>query len=356
MSSDSKLVSRREVVQAGVLTGVIASLPAAIKVASAAAPANATITRPIPSSGERIPVMGIGTNRFGVSDYGEVKSVLKRMHELGGTVIDTAAGYGRSEEVIGQALGELNLADKMFTATKFNPAGLGGGGRPPGAPGAAGGPPAGPQGAPPAGGPPPGGAPGGRPPADSVFGIESFERSLQRLKMKRVDLMFAHNIRGVEPLMPVLLELKKTGRVRYIGITSVQRAAHPQVMEYMRKYPIDFIQIDYSLGNRLAATDVFPLAIERKVAVMLAVPFGGGRNSLFDATSNREFPKWAEEFGAKTWGELFLKYAVSHPAVTCAIPGSTKIKHIEENQRAGQGVLPDAAMRKRIEEFWDKSS
>jgi aryl-alcohol dehydrogenase-like predicted oxidoreductase len=262
-------------------------------------------------------------------------------------VIDTAAGYGRSEEVIGKALGELNLRDKMFVATKFNAAGIGR------APAGAGGPAATPQGA--AGGSSPAGAtPAAMPAADQVNGIASFERSLERLQMKRVDLLFAHNIRSVEPLMPVLVELKKTGRVRYIGITSVQRAQHPQVMEYMRKFTIDFIQIDYSLGNRAAATDVFPLAIERKVAVMLAVPFGGGRNSLFDVVGNRELPKWAGEFGATTWGEFFLKYAVSHPAVTCAIPGSTKVKHIEENQRAGQGELPDAAMRKRIEEFWDE--
>jgi aryl-alcohol dehydrogenase-like predicted oxidoreductase len=331
MSSESRPLSRREVVQAGVLTGVIASLPATIDVATAAVPSNAVISRVIPSSGERVPVMGIGTNRFGTADYAEVKAVLERMHAMGGRVIDTAAVYGRSEEVLGKALGELNLRDKMFIATKFNAAAGGAAPKPQGAP------------------------PAGMPPGDPVTGIESFERSLERLQVKRVDLFFAHSIRSVEPLMPVLVDLKKTGRVRYIGITSVQRVQHPQVMEYMRKYPIDFIQIDYSLGNREAATDVFPLAAERKIAVMLAVPFGGGRNSLFDAAGNRELPKWAEEFGATTWGEFFLKYAISHPAVTCAIPGSTKVKHIEENQRAGQGALPDAAMRKRIEDFWDRA-
>ena len=343
MSSKPKF-SRREVLQAGVhvgaLAGLSASLPSAINAAMAAD--SAPIVRPIPSTGERIPVMGIGTNRFGVADYDEVKAVLKRMHEMGGRIVDTAALYGRSEEVIGKALGELNLRDKMFIATKFNAAGVSFGSRPAGAR---------PPGAPPAGGPPAGGGFG-----DSVNGIESFERSLERLQMKSVDLLFAHFIGSVEPLMPTMLDLKKKGRVRYIGITSVQRAQHPDVMEYMRKYPIDFVQINYSLGDRDAAQDVFPLAMERKIAVMLAVPFGGRRSSLFDDVGKREVPKWAEQFGATTWGEFFLKYAISHPAVTCAIPGATKVKHVEENQRAGQGALPDIAMRKRMEEFWDKSA
>lgn len=351
MTDESRSLSRREILQTGALAGLGTALPAAFSTAMAASSSDALITRAIPSTGERVPVMGIGTNRFGMADYDEVKNVLKRMHEMGGRVIDTAAMYGRSEEVIGKALNELKLTDKMFVATKFNAAGASFG--PP--PGGAGGPPPGA----PAGGPPggAGGQPrGGMPPMDNVNGIESFERSLQRLQMKKVDLLFAHFIGSVEPLMPTMQELKKTGRARYIGITSVQPSQHPQVMEYMRKYPIDFIQIDYSLGNRAAASDVFPLAQERKIAVMLAVPFGGGRNSLFDAVGTRELPKWASEFGATTWGEFFLKYAISHPAVTCAIPGSTKVKHLEENQRAGQGGLPDAAMRKRMEAFWDQQA
>jgi len=331
MSNPSRFFSRRDVLQAGLLAGVSASLPEV----SVAAQSNAVIMRPIPSTGEKIPVMGIGTNRFGVADYDEVKAVLKRMHEIGGRVIDTAAFYGRSEEVIGKALGELSLRDKMFISTKFNAAGVSFFSPPPGVK---------PANAPPAGGPSP----------DPVAGIESFERSLERLQMKRVDLLFAHFIGSVEPLMPLMLDLKKQGRVRYIGITSIQRAQYPYVLEYMRKYPIDFLQIDYSLGDRSAEQEVLPLAMERKIATMLAVPFGGGRNSLFDKIGSRQLPKWASEFGATTWGEFFLKYAISHPAVTCAIPGATKLKHLEENQRAGMGVLPDASMRKRIEEFWDK--
>ncbi len=127
--------------------------------------------------------------------------------------------------------------------------------------------------------------------------------------------------------MPELIRLKETGRARYIGITTVSRQQHPQAMQYMREYPIDFIQIDYSLGNRAAAADVFPLAIEREIAVMLAVPFRAGRSSLFSMVGDRDdLPEWAEEIGANSWAEVFLKYCVSHPAVTCAIPGTDDVE------------------------------
>lgn len=309
MSSESRLASRREILKAGVASGMIASLPATVRGQAAGQPAN-LITRPIPSTGEPVPVIGIGTNQFGRTEYENVRAVLERMHELGGTVIDTAAGYGNSEEVIGRALDELNLHDEMFIATKFNAAG----GRGPG-------------------------------------GMESIERSFERLRVDSVDLMFIHSINSVEPAMPDLIALKESGRARYIGITTVSRQQHPQMMQYMREYPIDFIQIDYGLGNRAAATDVFPLAMELDIAVMLAVPFRGG---LFGTAGDRQLPDWAEEIGASSWAEVFLKYCVSHPAVTCAIPGTDEVEHVSENQRAGLGTLPDEAMRRRIETYWDQ--
>ena len=203
MASESRLTSRREMLRAGVATGMIASLPAAVRSQVAADSADAVITRPIPSSGEPIPVMGLGTNQFGRADYDDVRNVLARMHATGGRVIDTAAGYGRSEEVIGRALSELNLSDEMFIATKFN-------------------------------------APGGR----GLGGLESIERSFERLQMDRVDLMFIHSINSVEPMMAELIALKESGRARYIGITTVSRQQHAQAMQYMRDYPIDFLQID----------------------------------------------------------------------------------------------------------------
>ena len=312
MASESRLSSRRDVLQAGVAAGAIAALPATVS-GQDSSPAGNVITKPIPSTGEPLPVSGLGTNQFGRTEYENVRDVIARMHEMGGTVIDTAAGYGGSEAAIGQALAELNLADEMFVATKFN-------------------------------------APGGRGPG----GMESIERSFDRLQMDRVDLMFIHSINSVESMMPELIRLKESGRTRYIGITTVSRQAHPQMMQYMRDYPIDFIQIDYSLGNREAATDVFPLAIERQIAVMPAVPFRLGRTSLFSMVGDRELPDWAEEIGAGSWAQVFLKYCVSHPAVTVAIPGTDDVEHLEDNQLAGLGVLPDAAMRERIENYWDQ--
>lgn len=310
MSSELSLTSRRELIQAGLATSMIASLPATVRGQAT----DNVITRPIPSSGEQVPVIGIGTNQFGRTDYNAVKAVLERMHALGGRVIDTAAGYGGSEAAIGQALTELNLRDEMFIATKFNAA-------------------------------------GGR----GIGGLPSFEQSLERLQVDSVDLMFIHNINSVEPLMSTLTDLKETGRARYIGITTVSRQQHPQMMQYMREYPLDWIQIDYSLGNRAAATDVFPLAIERGIAVMLAVPFGSGaRGTMFGAVAGRDLPEWAGEFGARSWAEVFLKYAVSHPAVTCAIPGTDDVGHAEQNTRAGLGTLPDESMREEIERFWDQ--
>jgi aryl-alcohol dehydrogenase-like predicted oxidoreductase len=121
----------------------------------------------------------------------------------------------------------------------------------------------------------------------------------------------------------------------------------------MRKYPIDFVQVDYSLGSRSSARDVFPVALERRIAVMVAVPFGGGWNSQFRQLAGRELPPWAAEVGAANWSQLFLKYVIAHPAVTCVIPGSTDLEHLEDNQAAGHGVVPSAEQQKRIEAYWD---
>ena len=316
-------VSRRRVLQAGAGVGIGLAMPGLTSVAAADLSCNDLICRRIPSTGETLPVMGVGTNRFGTAGVETVKGVLTTMHEMGGRVIDTAAIYGDSEAVIGQALRELGLQDEMFVATKFNAAGAQFDG------------------------------PLGTPGREEPNAAGSFERSLDRLKMNRVDVLFAHFVSSVEPTMPLMLDLKEKGLARYIGITSVQRSQHPQVMRYMREYPIDFLQIDYSLGNRDAAKDVLPLAAEREIAVMVAVPFGGRRGSLFSEARGNSVPAWAAEFGATTWAQFFLKYIASHPAVTCVIPGTTDVEHMQDNQVAGRGELPDDATLRRMEQFWD---
>lgn len=292
--------------EAGLLTGLAAALPPSLRASDSKAP---LITKAITSSGQKIPVIGVGTNQFGRTAYEDVRSILKRMYELGGAVIDTAAGYGESEVQIGNALGELGLTRKMFIATKLS-------------------------------------APGGSGPG----GMESFERSIQRLQ--KVDLLFVHHVDSVESMMPVLMELKKQGRVRYTGITSIRSPEYPQLLEYLRKYPMDFVQVNYSLGDRAVEAEILPLAAQRKIAVMAAVPLGGGRNLLMRQVGDRKLPAWAADFGITSWGQFFLKYVVSHPAITCAIPGSSKLEHLEDNQAAGRGRLPDAAARKKMEEFW----
>lgn len=318
--SDHEVFSpaRRALLRAGLLGGLAAALAPRLEAAD-----RAVITKTIPSTGERIPVVGIGTNRFGRTPFEDVRSILKRMYELGGTVIDTAALYGESEVQIGKALEELGLTRKMFIATKLN-----------------------------APGPRPGAArgPGGFRFGDGIGGPESFERSMQRLH--KIDLLFVHFLYSVESMMPLLMDLKRQGRVRYIGITSIRTPEYPRLLEFMRRYPLDFVQINYSLGDRSAEAELLPLALERRMAVMAAVPLGGGRNLLIDQVRQRQLPRWAADFGITTWGQFFLKYVVSHPAVTCAIPGSSKLAHIEDNEAAGHGPLPDASVRRKMEEFW----
>jgi aryl-alcohol dehydrogenase-like predicted oxidoreductase len=270
------------------------------------------ITKAIPSTGEKLPAIGLGTDQFRSSERAAIQGEIQRMQQMGGTVIDTAAAYGDSEELIGAALKSLNLRDRMFLATKLtvNEAGT-----------------------------------------STRSGEESFERSLQRLQTRRVDLLQVHNLEGVEALIPVMQKWKKEGKIRYIGITTSRVGQHTHMLEYMRQYPLDFVQVDYSLANREAATTLLPLAQERRIAVMANIPFGFG--SVLRQAQMRKLPDWAADIGVTSWSQFLLKYVISHPAVTCCIPGSTKIEHLEGNQRAGRGRLPDEAMRKKMEQVWD---
>jgi aryl-alcohol dehydrogenase-like predicted oxidoreductase len=325
------LISRRTMIETGLLAGAGAAVaPWARAADQSSLP---VIKKKIPSTGEEIPVMGIGTNAFRGANYEQLRDILKRMHELKSSVIDTAAMYGDSEAVIGKALTELGIRKQMFIATKFNAEGVKMPGPPPGAL-----------------------APGPPPPMDNVYGEASFERSLTALQTDRIDLMQVHFLSSVEPLMPLLQKLKKDGKVRYIGITTASVEQHPQLIEYMQKYPIDFIQVDYSLDNREAAETVFPVARERKIAVMIAVPLGGRRGSLMSQTAGRPLPSWAADIDVTSWSQFLLKYVISHPAVTCAIPGSSQLEHLEDNQMAGRGRIADAAMRKRMEAYWDNKA
>ena len=271
------------------------------------------ITKPIPKSGEKLPVIGLGTNAYSVSAPEELaarREVLQHFPELGAKVIDTARAYGESEMVIGRFLAELGKRDKIFLATKT-----------------------------PIRGP-------------VAAGDGELELALRRLQTNRVDLMQVHNFHEIDALFPRLQEWKRAGKVRYIGVTTSNDDQHPQMIDALNKLPLDFIQVDYSIDNRGAAEKILPLAHDKGVAVLNNVPLGGRRGNLLSRVSGKPLPPWAADIDVTSWAQLLLKYNVSHPAVTAVIPGTTKLSHLEDNQRAGRGRLPNAAMRKKIEEFW----
>jgi aryl-alcohol dehydrogenase-like predicted oxidoreductase len=284
-------------------------------VLGASSPALPLITKSIPASGEKLPAIGLGTDKFELEEREPIKAEIQRMQLLGGTVIDTAAAYGDSETLIGEALN--GARDRMFIATKLTASGRGfrGGG---------------------------------------VGGQASFERSLMRLRTTKVDLLQVHNLDGVDDLLPQMQRWKQEGKIRYIGITTSRVSQHEEMIGYLRKYPLDFVQVDYSLDNREAAKTLLPLAQERQVAVLANVPFGFG--SILRQAQSRPLPAWAADIDVTSWGQFLLKYVISHPAVTCAIPGSTQVAHLTDNQGAARGRLPDAAMRSRMEKHWDSAA
>jgi aryl-alcohol dehydrogenase-like predicted oxidoreductase len=274
------------------------------------------ITKPIPSTGERIPVIGLGTNQYSVDtpeEYAQLQEVLEAMADRGGTVIDTARVYGRAEEVIGKLLRRMGNRDRWFISTKTPIRG------------------------------------------DLAAADVELQTSFDQLGVEVVDLMLIHNMHGLEALMPAFIRWKESGRVRYIGMSTSTDTQYADQMAAMRRYPLDFIQVDYSIANRNATDEIIPLAEERGMGVMVNVPFGGRRGAAetFARVSGQELPGWAAEFDAHSWAQVFLKFVVSHPAVTVAIPGTIRARHVIDNQGAGRGRLPDADMRREIERFWD---
>ena len=275
------------------------------------------ITKPIPSTGERLPVIGLGTNAYSVNtpeQMAPLREVLERMPQLGGTVVDTARAYGRSEAVIGEMLEGLGTRKQFFLATKT-----------------------------PIGG-------------DFSNPEAVLEVSFKALRTGVIDLMQIHMMAGLAAMMPLFQKAKAAGRIRYIGISTSADNQYDALMNAMRTYPLDFVQVDYSIENRNAAESVLALALERKTGVLINVPFGGrgqGAASTFAKVKGRELPDWAAEFDASSWAQIFLKYIVSHPAVTATIPGTTQRRNVEDNQGAGRGRLPDAAMRVQMEKYWD---
>jgi aryl-alcohol dehydrogenase-like predicted oxidoreductase len=180
------------------------------------------------------------------------------------------------------------------------------------------------------------------------------DESVRRLQVSKIDLMQVHNLNGMNELMPHFKEYKAAGKIRYIGMSTSTDNQYEGIMQAIRTHKPDFVQVDYSIGNRGAADNVLPLAQEQGLGVLINVPFGGRGRTLFPRVQNVNVPEWAkQELDITTWAQFFLKYIVSHPAVTAAIPGTTTMAYLQDNQAAGRGRLPTAAQRKKMEEFWD---
>jgi len=278
---------------------------------AAASDKSTIITRPIPASNETVPVIGIGTNRYRVgsdADNAKLRETLSVFHELGGTFIDTAPMYRSSEEILGQLITGLDIRDDLFIATKVVL-------------------------------------------EDRAGAEQRMTASLEKLQTKTLDLVQSHNMRGSENTLPVMREWQQDGRIRYVGITTSKNREFPRMLDLMKREPFEFIQVNYSLANREAAEEILPLAMDRGIAVLINLPFD--RGSLFSALRDRSLPGWAEEFDCHSWAQFLLKYVVSHPAVTCAIPGTTKPHHARDNFGAALGRLPDATLRRKQEQFFD---
>jgi len=268
------------------------------------------MSKPIPSTGEPLPVIGVGT--WQVFDVGNdpaarapLREVLKLLNQ---NLIDSSPMYGSSESVAGDLMAELGLRSQLFVATKVWTTGR-------------------------------------------DAGVKQMETSFKRLRLRQVDLMQVHNLEDVETHARTLKEWKEKKRVRYIGITHYTASAYPEVERHLRTGQYDFLQINYSLGERDAEKQLLPLARDLKVAVIANRPFAHG--ALFRQVKGKALPPWAAELGIASWAQYFLKWIVSHPAVTCAIPGTGKPEHMKDNLGAGQGSVPNEDQRKKMTAYFD---
>ncbi len=287
---------------AGMSSGIIATR------SSFASAASSMLTKKIPSSGESLPAIGLGTwQTFDVgatpAERAPLKAVLHEFAALGGRLIDSSPMYGQSEEVVGDLAAELGLRQSLFVATKVWTQG-------------------------------------------KAAGIKQMESSMSKLRAKPIDLMQVHNLVDVDQHLETLRAWKRQGIVRHIGVTHYTASAHEAVAKLMTSHPVDFIQINYSVGEREAEQQLLPLALERGIAVIANRPFAGG--DVLRRVRNQPLPSWASQIDCTSWAQLLLKFVVSHPAITCAIPATAKLEHLRDNMKAGLGRMPDKKMRALI--------
>lgn len=280
----------------------------------ALARAGTPLLKPVPASGEKLPVIGMGTwQTFHVDDdaaaRAPLREVLRVFFELGGRLIDSSPMYAEAEEVSGDLVAELGEHERLFAATKVWTYGR-------------------------------------------EAGITQMERSFQRMRVEQMDLMQIHNLRDWRVHLPTLREWKAEGRIRYLGITTSNPAQYQEFAEVMQQETLDFVQLNYNIDMRRAEEVLLPLALDRGMAVLVNRPFGGG--DLFARVRGMELPDWVAEFDCESWAHYFLKFVVSHPAVTCAIPATSNPAHAASNMAAGFGRLPDADMRDRMVRYMEK--
>jgi aryl-alcohol dehydrogenase-like predicted oxidoreductase len=311
------MISRRDwfgiTAGAGVTLGLTPRLLAALQQGQ-------LIRRAIPSSGEMLPVIGLGSSATfsqvaRTEEISALKAVFQAMAEKGATVFDTAPGYGASEQVAGSIVNELGIANKLFWATKVNVAGRGAAN------------------------------------ADPAAARAQIQKSFDIIKRPKIDLLQVHNLGDVPTQLAIIKELKKEGRVRYIGVTTTEDRRYGELESIMRNEPLDFIGVDYAVDNRGVEEKILPLARERKIGVLAYAPFG--RTSLFRRAAGVSLPEWSKEFDATTWAQFFLKWIIAHPAITAVTPATSQAKNMLDNLGGGIGRLPNEATRKRMTELVD---
>ena len=273
------------------------------------------LRKPIPRSGELIPVIGLGTWQtfdvgVGAAERAPVKEVLREFVKSGGAVIDSSPMYGRSESVAGEIAAELGIRKQLFVATKVWTSGR-------------------------------------------DAGIRQMEESFRRLRVEKLDLMQIHNLLDYRTHLTTLRKWRDDGKIRYLGVTHYHAGAYPELARVLATEELDFVQLNYSMAEREAEERLLPLAAEKHIAVLVNRPFAEG--ALFKHTRGKTLPSWAKEIGCASWAQFFLKFIIGHPAVTCVIPATSKVSHLSDNMQAGTGPLPDARMRAQMVQYLAKA-
>ena len=309
------MITRREYLKLSALAGVALAINPKLLLADDSP--RELITRLIPGTSERLPVVGLGSSASfsrvaGEGDTDRIRAVLQALVDNGGRVFDTAPSYGAAEEVAGKVAREAGLTERIFWATKLNV------------------------------------VPRGGERADLEAARAQLEQSFARVGKDPIDLVQVHNMADPSTQLGLLNEYRQAGRIRYVGITTTFAPQYADLEALMRNEPLDFIGVDYAIDNRTMEERIFPLAAERGIGVLVYAPFG--RTRLWELVEGRQVPEWAAEWDISTWGQFFLKFVVSNPVVTAATPATSRPEHMIDNLGAATGRLPDEAGRQRMVE------